>query len=149
MAKKISKSNLNIFRISFLIILITVSCKPSPELKIVEETWPSGREKTVRLYTENGYEKSLTREIQYYESGQKKLEGEFRNDKKHGKWAFWYENGNLWSEGEFKDGLSHGYRKVYHPNGKLYYEGKFWKDKQTGTWKFFDEEGRFIKEEKY
>jgi len=143
-------NNIQLFcKIVFILLIGIVACKPRPENRVVEESWPSGREKTVRFYRENGDKKELSREILYYENGQKKQEGEYRNGERHGKWAHWYENGNLWSEGEFKNNLSHGYRKVYHPNGKLYYEGKFKDDKQTGTWKFYDEEGRFIKEETY
>ena len=32
--------------------------------------------------------------IEYYESGQKKIEGSYINNKKNGEWSEWYENGN-------------------------------------------------------
>lgn len=142
-------SGIKIHRFSFVLFAILIACNSVPDLRVVEESWPNGREKKVRYYKNTGNQKELTREIFYYESGQKEVEGEFRKGERHGQWTYWYENGNIWSEGEFKNGLSHGYRKVYHSNGKLFYEGKFKNDKPVGTWKFFDEDGRFIKEETY
>ena len=129
---------------------LLTSCSSSPEIKVVEETWAPGQEKIVRFYKEKGDQKVLTKEILYYQNGQKEMEGTFNKaGERHGEWKYWYDNGNMWSEGEFKNGLSHGYRKVYHPNGKLYYEGKYKNDEPVGVWKFYDEEGRFLKEQKY
>ena len=145
-ARKMKKNNS--FRCVFVLTaLVLVSCNNRSEIKIVEETWPSGNEKTVRFYKEKKNTKEVVREIIYYENGQKEREGSFKNGQRHGYWTYWYDNGNVWSEGDFKNGESHGVRKVYHPNGKLYYEGRFENGKATGMWKFFDEEGRFIKEE--
>lgn len=136
-------------RLLFVLLVFLFSCGADPDMRVVEESWPNGREKKVSFYKNKGVQKELVREIFYYESGQKEVEGEFKKGERHGKWTYWYENGNKWSEGEFKNGLSHGFRKVYHSNGKLFYEGKFKNDVPFGTWKFFDEEGRFIKEENY
>jgi antitoxin component YwqK of YwqJK toxin-antitoxin module len=132
-----------------LVIFLFFGCQGGTEVRIVEDTWPSGREKTVRFYSVKNDIKELLKEIKYYENGRKEVEGSYKKEKRHGKWIYWYDNGNVWSEGEFKTGLSHGYRKVYYPNGKLHYEGTFKDDKPVGTWKFYDEFGRFIKEEKY
>jgi antitoxin component YwqK of YwqJK toxin-antitoxin module len=132
-----------------VLIMVCISCTSKPEIRIVEQSWPSGREKLVRFYVEKGGDKELSKEIRYYETGQKEQEGTFKKGERHGKWTYWYDNGNIWSEGDFKNGKSHGYRKVYHPNGKLFYEGNYKADLPVGKWKFFDEQGRFVKEENY
>lgn len=147
----IQMKNRSPVRIFYLIVFLLgcISCTSKPEIRIVEQSWPSGREKLVRFYVEKGNEKELSREIRYYENGQKEQEGTFKKGERHGKWTYWYDNGNIWSEGDFKNGKSDGYRKVYHPNGKLFYEGNYKADQPTGKWKFFDEQGRFVKEENY
>jgi antitoxin component YwqK of YwqJK toxin-antitoxin module len=145
--KTMKKKNSSFLFVHLLIALFLFSCSSGPEIKVVEESWPSGNEKTVRFYKEKKDQKVLVREILYYDNGKKEREGTFKNGERDGKWTYWYDNGNVWSEGEFKNGESHSLRRVYHPNGKLYYEGNFDNGKAIGIWKFYDEEGRFIKEE--
>lgn len=137
----------NIFAILFFATLF--SCSNNPDVRVVEENYPSGKEKVVRFYKQDKTDKILVSEEQYYDNGQLKSKGSFRNSERHGEWSYWYENGNIWSEGEFKNGKSHGYRRVYHLNGELYYKGTYKNGKPSGTWSFWDEEGRFIKEHKY
>lgn len=148
-AKKILKMRNSFFSTTFFLFLLSVliSCSSGPEIRVVEQSWPSGREKIVKFYVEKGNQKELVKEIRYYQNGRKEIEGRYKNGKRHGKWTYWYDNGNVWSEGEYKNGKSHGYRKVYHPNGKLFYEGNYKNDKPVGAWKFYDEKGRFVKEE--
>ena len=40
----------------------------------------------------------------YYENGQIKYEGNYKDGKKDGKYTWWYENGQKQSEGNYKDG---------------------------------------------
>jgi antitoxin component YwqK of YwqJK toxin-antitoxin module len=40
----------------------------------------------------------------WYENGQKKNEGTYKNGKEDGLWTHWYENGKKRGEGTFKDG---------------------------------------------
>jgi antitoxin component YwqK of YwqJK toxin-antitoxin module len=127
-------------------LFLLSGCSSRPEIRVVEETWPGGKEKTIKYYKERGEKKILLREETYYLNGQKEQEGSYKNGERTGVWKYWYDSGLLWSEGEFLNGKSHGYRKVYHPNGKLYYEGTYKDDKPIGTWKFFDKEGRFVQE---
>lgn len=138
------KNVLAIFGLAFLL-----ACSNNDGIRVVEENFPNGKEKIVRYYKDSKNEKILLSEEQYYDNGQIKSKGDFKNNQRHGLWTYWYENGNVWSEGKFKNGLSHGFRKVYHLNGEIYYEGKYKNDKPIGTWTFWDEEGRFIKEHKY
>ena len=44
----------------------------------------------------------------WYENGQKKSEGNFKDGKRHGLSTQWYENGQKQMEGNWKDGNMHG-----------------------------------------
>ena len=63
----------------------------------------------------------------YYENGNKKYEGECKDDKRNGKGVSYYENGNIEYEGEYKDGKKNGSGVSYYNNGNKQYEGE-WKD---------------------
>jgi len=129
----------------FLFVLFLFpACSSGPEIRVVDETWPGGKEKTIKYFKEQGDKRILVREEKYYINGQKEQEGMYKNEERTGVWKYWYDTGVLWSEGEFLNGKSHGYRKVYHSNGKLYYEGNYTDDQPSGVWTFFDKEGRFI-----
>jgi len=43
--------------------------------------------------------------LEWYASGRKALEGEYRRGRKHGKWSEWDESGKLISEKFFEDGV--------------------------------------------
>ena len=40
----------------------------------------------------------------YHENGQKKSEGNYKDDKHDGKWTWWHENGQIEAERNYKDG---------------------------------------------
>ena len=46
--------------------------------------------------------------IEYYESGQKKIEGSYINNKKSGEWSEWYENGKQKYVGNYLNNQKHG-----------------------------------------
>lgn len=122
-----------------LFTLIISACGTKTD-RVVESTYPNGKEKLVRYYTSNESH-DLVKEEAWYANGQKEMEGEFKEKQRHGAWIYWYQNGNVWSEGEFKNGQAHGWRKVYYENGQLRYEGKFDNGKQIGEWTYYDENG--------
>lgn len=139
----LKKSILGVLSV-FLLIQLT-SC--SKTIKVVEETYPDGSPKLEKFYIEKSEtEKILQKEITYYSNKQKQSEGEFKDDKRHGKWTFWYSNGNKWSEGYFDNGLDDGERNMWYENGQIRIEGKYDKGKQVGIWKFWDEKGNLVKE---
>ena len=55
----------------------------------------------------------------YYDSGEKKEQGELFEGEKQGKWTSWYENGAMKSQGYFKNGLMHGIHQHWGENGIL------------------------------
>lgn len=136
---------------NFLVVLLFLStmtaCEPG-SIRVVEETYPNGKEKVVAYYTDNDAHEKI-REETYYPDGKIQTYGEFKNGQRHGIWRVWYQNGNLWSEGEFKNGQANGFRKVYYENGQLRYRGFFTNNKKSGTWEFYDENGNKLKEEEF
>ena len=55
----------------------------------------------------------------YTGTGEKKLEGFYRNGLKNGEWAWWNVFGGIDSTGNFRKGLFYGQWKFYHSNGQL------------------------------
>ena len=55
----------------------------------------------------------------YTGTGDKKLEGFYRNGLKNGEWTWWNEDGGIDSTGNFRKGLFYGQWKFYHSNGQL------------------------------
>ena len=49
-------------------------------------------------------------------------EGEYKNDKRNGKWKEYYKNGLLLFEGEYKNGKRNGKGKEYRYDGYYYHE---------------------------
>lgn len=137
-------------KLHYLILLIPfwlASCTSTP-LEVVEETYSDSIAKTVRIYKDESKE-ILLKEVQYYEDGQKKLEGAFKDGQRTGQWQYWYADGKLWSQGVYKKGIENGLKTIWHPNGQKYYEGKLKMGERVGIWKFWDKEGNLIKEIDY
>ena len=55
---------------------------------------------------------------EYYQNGQKKVEGLYQDIIKNGKWTEWYEYGDIKSEGNYKDGKKNGMWTEFHDYGK-------------------------------
>jgi len=114
--------------------------------KIIEGTYENGNPRVVKYYHKKAGELILDREVVYYENEQKKMEGEYKEKLRNGKWQAWYENGTIWSEGEYKNGKRNGIGIAYHENGKKYIEGMYKDDIRVGAWRFYDTTGALTKE---
>lgn len=134
--------------IYLMLILSLVSCG-TKIVEEIEEKYDDGSPKTVKIYEVDDEKKELLKEIGYYSNNQKRIEGEFRDGKRHGKWYYWYENGNMWSEGSFHEGRRDGPGVTYHENGEKYVVGTYDNDERIGVWQFYDENGDLIKEIDY
>ena len=135
----------------FIVVISTllfVGCSPKIE-KIIEETYPDGSPKLVKLYEINGNSKTMLKEISYYSNGQERYKGAYKEGKRHGEWIYYYENGNKWSIGAFDMGLRDGFGRTWHENGKKYFEGNYSQGHRLGVWKFWDKNGNFVKEINY
>jgi antitoxin component YwqK of YwqJK toxin-antitoxin module len=132
----------------FFPALLLISCKGKTVEEITEK-YPDGTPKIVRYYQVDGQVKEMTKEIRYYPNHNKFYEGEFKNNRKDGKWTVWYQNGNVWSDGFFSKGLDDGQRIGYYENGGKHFAGKYNNGKMVGTWQFWDEKGALVRELDY
>ena len=113
--------------------------------------WPTTTDGKHILWYENGQKreagqyKNGTKEgtwNSWYENGQKKQEAHYINGKAEGFWVQWYKNGQKYAELNFKEGSPHGLLVFWHENGQKQSEGRFKNGEPIGKWIFWDEEGK-------
>ena len=63
----------------------------------------------------------------------------------HGLWTIWYENGQKKWEGTYKDGKAHGLQTWWYDNGQKRF-GAAWKDGKQISRKNWDEDGKLTHE---
>ncbi|MFH0894178.1 MAG: hypothetical protein V2A54_07070 [Bacteroidota bacterium] len=126
-------------------LMLLLACKQTKVEQVIEEKFPSGNKKVECWYKGEGESREKIKEIRYTDEGKVEMEGEFKNNKKDGKWVVYHPNGIKWSEGYFKEGKADGKRTVYHTNGKVRYEGEYKAGEPSGVWSIFDFDGKMIK----
>lgn len=131
-----------------LMILNMFGCAPGLE-EVVTETYADGTPKIIKYFDGEGKYKTMVKEAFFYPDGQLRMQGEYKEGAKHGKWISYYNNGNKWSIGYYKEGINDGKTITWHENGQKYYEGSYRDGERAGIWKFWDENGEFIKEINY
>ncbi len=134
--------------INWLLIIFFMGCSGNEDKKVVE-TYSDGSPKVIQYFSGVGVEKTMVREQIFYPDGQLRMDGEYKNGQKEGRWISYYNNGNPWSEGFYIGGKSEGKTTTWHENGKKYYEGFYKNNERSGKWTFWDEEGNLMKEIDY
>ena len=76
----------------------------------------------------------------FYANGQKRYEGEFKNDKCKGTFRYYDEQGNLKATNEFDKSGEKALNKTYAPNGRMIATGYYVNQKKEGEWRYFDKE---------
>ena len=74
----------------------------------------------------------------FYPNGQKRYEGQFKNDKCTGTFRYYDEQGNLQATNEFDKSGEKCLNKTYAPNGRVIATGYYVNQKKEGEWKYFD-----------
>ena len=97
-------------------------------------TYADGSPKTVRVYEKTNGDTVLKSEKNYYKTGELKMEGNYENNKRNGKWISYYRNGNVWAEATYRNGKEQGTKTVY-------YTGEMKDGKRIGKWRFTDVDG--------
>ena len=128
-----------------ILILTFASCSPRLTEK-VEARYPNEQPQIVRKYDKSG---KCVYEMEYYETGQLRMEGPMKDGKRQGEWKAYLRDGRPWSIGGFKDGKMDGPSTVYWENGNLRYKGNFKDGVHSGHWKWYDEQGFLLREEDY
>jgi antitoxin component YwqK of YwqJK toxin-antitoxin module len=126
-----------------IILAFLASCKQKPR-EVVEENYPSGSPKVVRVYADK-QKKVWLKETHLYEDSTRMMEGGFADTLRNGPWTAWFRSGQVWSQGYYKKGLQDSLWTVYYPNGQVYYTGMFKEGKRVGEWKFYDQTGLLAK----
>ena len=105
----------------------------------------------------------------FYENGEKELDGNYRKGLMNGEWTYYHENGQIMSKGNYKNGdgsypdsFTDEYKKEYPPyggrNGKWTYwfwngqkinEGTYKDSKWDGKWTQWYENGQKSSEKTY
>jgi len=78
--------------------------------------------------------------MDFYANGQKRYEGEFKNDKCKGTFHYYDEQGNLKATNEFDKSGDRALNKTYAPNGRVIATGYYLNQKKDGEWRYFDPE---------
>lgn len=131
-----------LFAVSVLVLAV---CTPKLTEK-VESRFPNGHVQLVKMLDKSG---DCVKEIEYYESGQVKMEGPMKNGEREGEWIAYFPDGRPQSIGEFKNGVADGRTLVYWGNGNLRWQGTYKEEMRCGIWKFYDEQGFLLKEIDY
>ena len=96
-------------------------------------------------YTRDG---TVTQAKEYDETGTLSAEGTVdENDKKQGTWTYYYETGETKAKGEYKDNLKTGEWIFYYEDGKIEQRGKYVKNKASGLWTWYYRNGNKWREE--
>ena len=130
----------------FLFVVILFASCSGPLTEKVEVTYPNGQPQSVRSYNRHN---QCVKEVEYYETGQVKMEGGMKEGKMEGEWTAYFPDGRVQSLGFFKDGKRTGAAQVFYSNGNKYEEGQYKNGKHVGKWKFYDEQGILVKEVDY
>lgn len=80
--------------------------------------------------------------VSWYSTGQKQLEGEYRNDVQVGRFTWWYPNGQKAIEGSYDNGKQYGEWSWWHSNGQKSTQGEYADGNPIGRWLWWNEDGK-------
>lgn len=75
--------------------------------------------------------------LAWYENGQPKFKGFYKQGKKNVSWAEWYENGQLAIRGIYANGVLEGTWIACNSKGEKLSEGSYKANKRIGTWRYY------------
>lgn len=82
----------------------------------------------------------------FYDTGNIKATGSYKNNKREGKWTFYFLNGSIEQEGYYRNGLEDGKWVRYYGNGNIFIEESYFNGKKDGFYTEYEEEGTIITE---
>ncbi len=77
----------------------------------------------------------------WYDNGQPKMRGAYREGLREGRFSWWHRNGQLDHSGLYRDGMKQGKWTWWHANGMRAHEGEFENDQPIGTWTSWNDDG--------
>ena len=79
--------------------------------------------------------------IVYGSSGDRMIQGTYRNGVQEGEWTLWYENGARASIDHYANGLQSGLHTSWYANSQKAIEGEYQRGKREGVWTQWDPSG--------
>ena len=128
-----------------VVVFACAACTAKLDEKVVE-TYPDGKTQKTQFFNRKG---TCVKEVEFYETGEVKMEGGMKGEKRDGEWKAYFPDGRVQSIGTFVNGLRTGQAVVWQENGNLLQEGYYKEGKHVGKWKFYDEQGNLLKEVDY
>ena len=83
------------------------------------------------------------KEVKYSPTGEKVVEGEWKQGKRFGAWRFYYENGKPKSESYYGDARTPTTMTFWHDNGQVSMQGPAINGSRQGTWRVRLDDGSF------
>ncbi|MCH2114044.1 MAG: toxin-antitoxin system YwqK family antitoxin [Pirellulales bacterium] len=83
--------------------------------------------------------------VEYYQNGQKFVEGEFKMGAHEGPWQYWYDNGQLCKVVNFKKSRADGQWDVFRSDGTLQSRKSYKAGKRDGPWEEYYDDGKQVK----
>lgn len=130
-----------------LLLILFTSCAQELQERVTA-TFEDGSPKVVVYFPENNTF-DILKKTTFYESGQLRLLGFYKNHQKTGKWMYFYENGTKMAETHFKNNLMDGSSSRWHDNGKMHSRGYYQKGERKGKWFFYDRNGKLMNLQNY
>ena len=104
-----------------------------------KERWTEAKDSTRSFVRDGKY-------ISWYESGEERTTGEYRNGLKTGLWITKYKSGQVLEWQDYVAGELHGLSVSYYENRNKKHEGKYSHNLRYGIWRFWHEND-MLKEE--
>ena len=101
-----------------LSVLFLISVGFGQKLHESIETYESGNIKSITYHKKTGNRIEIVKKERYYQNGQKREEGNYKDGEEHGLWIEWYKNGQKKSEKNYKDGRLINTPKRWYEDGK-------------------------------
>lgn len=113
----------------------------SYDIKTIARAWTNPNEKRPSILSGDTSIGVLTgTSVRYYPSGQLLDSGEYKFNRKQGRWKYWYANGNLESAGAYVNNQQEGEWEFFRESGTRSTKEKYVKNKVTAL-QCYDEQG--------
>ena len=125
-----------------IILLFVTPLLVGQDLRLVAGFYDNRMPRSIYTYREFEDKIELKLSTEYYDSGQKSYEVNYK-DGLRSKKAWWYDNGNKKKEGTYKDGKEDGLWAIWYESGQKKMEAIL-KDGELISDKCWDEDGNKI-----
>ncbi|MDA1177778.1 MAG: hypothetical protein O2931_03165 [Planctomycetota bacterium] len=112
--------------------------KAKLEVKDLDDWWNA----TVLTYSVQGKDEKHGAWTSWYETGQKKVVGNYQDDQPDGEFIWWHANGQKALRSEYQQGKEDGNLAWWHENGQKSISGAYGLGAATGRWVWWDENGK-------